>query len=246
MSKILTVHGLLGAGKDTSISFIKAHMFLYKQYKNDLQIQSTYIEDMIREAILEKDNHNWLCSELNIVIERFAKPLKTFICGLLGCTEEELNSQEFKSKQLNPEVFYSEKLGKVLTVRDLHTDVSDSLKETINLEIFATSCFERCKKHFSNGAEMVIINDLRYEDLELPLCNLNKSYLVKVTRVAAYDSNEKKSHSSEQGIPSDKFDTIIRNDSTYADLFKNILNMLVDAGIVTYSYKSYIEERLNQ
>lgn len=238
MPNILAVHGLIGAGKDTTISFIKTHLLLQKKFMQSGNITS--ISGWVDNAIKEKDNHNWKVDELNIAIERFAKPLKTFICGLLGCTEEQLNSQEFKNQQL-PEIFYSRKLGRVPTIRELHTVPSDALKEILNPDVLGASCLSRSRDLLNAGKDMVIINDLRYEDLELPYCIKYNAYLIKVTRVDSEKKRDVFKHSSEMGIPSEKFDFIIRNDTTYIDLFKMVLNMLFDGGFVNYDYKKFVD-----
>lgn len=252
MQKILAIHGLLGSGKDTTISIIKAVIFLFEKYKNsntdDFNISISDVEKLIEQAIIEKDNQNWLNNELGIRIERFAYPLKTLIIGLLGCSMDELNSQEFKKTILPEEIFYSPKMDKVFSIRDLHTDVSDSLKTLINKEMFATTCFYRCKKLFENNNDikLIIINDLRYEDIELPLCILNKCYLIKILRDNNLNQIEKSNniHSSELGIPSNNFDYIIKNDFSYFDLFKKIMSALVDAGIITYKFKSILDKSI--
>lgn len=241
MKKILAIHGILGSGKDTVVSIIKMHLTLQKlmekQSCKESRITLSLKNQWLDMAVREKDNESWCNNILSYDIERFAKPLKAVIAAFIGCTTTDLNSQEFKKLELDATVWYS--IDKPsMSIRDLHTDISDGIKQAINNRIFASTCLERCKH---SKADLVIINDLRYP-FELDACIINNAYLLKIQRPEAdkaRDENLKKNgevHSSEQQLDNDDFNQIIRNDSTYDDLTNRIVDVLLDAQLVSNRY----------
>lgn len=241
MKKILAIHGILGSGKDTVVSIIKMHLALQKLFETKKTVGS-YITtsqktQWLNTAVREKDNELWCNNLISFDIERFAKPLKAVIAAFLGCTTTDLNSQEFKKLELDAEVWYS--IDKpTMTIRDLHTDISDGIKQAINNRIFSTTCLSRCK---NSKADLVIINDLRYP-FELDACAIGNAYLLKIQRPEADKAREEtlkqkgEVHSSEQILDNDDFNQIIRNDSTYEDLSNRIIDVLLDAQLISNCY----------
>lgn len=233
MKKIIAIHGIIGSGKDTVVTFIKMHLCLSKIYAS----QTPDVNSWLQVAIENINNADWGVQLSNVKIERFALPLKAVISAFLGCTINDLNSQEFKKMKLNPEIWYSVSKPE-LTIRDLHTDISDGIKQFINNEIFASTCIERCKNALN---DLVIINDLRYP-FEMDLCIANNVFTLKIQRPeadAAHKAMLEKNgdiHSSERGLPTEKFDCLVRNDSTYADLAVRLADAMLDMQLVTNDY----------
>lgn len=233
IKKIFAIHGIAGSGKDTMVTLMKMHIALARFNHIDV----TIIQNWLQTAIENINNTEWLTSLIDVEIERFVKPLKTCIAGFFGVDVNMLNEQAFKQQTLNPEIWYATD-AKKLTIRDLHTRIADAIKDVINPEIFASTCMERA---LNSKHEIVIINDLRLPE-EMEICSKNNVYLVKIQRSEAererkkYMEEHHQIHNSEQGLPSDQFDIVIRNDGSYMDLSIKVADMLLDAGLLTNEY----------
>ena len=237
LKKVIAVHGIIGSGKDTVVTLMKMHIALSRYSHLDVNTVSNWLET----AISNIEHSDWLLSQLDVAIERFAYPLKTCIAGFFGYDVDTLNSQAVKKHSLDPTIWYADDAPE-LTIRDLHTRIADAIKGCINPMIFANTCMERAKKSDKN---IVIINDLRMPE-ELEVLLQNNVYLVKIQRPEAerarkeYLEAHHQLHSSEQGLPSEQFNSVIRNDSTYMDLSIKVADMLLDAGILKNEYvKNY-------
>lgn len=237
IKKIFGIHGIAGSGKDTIVTLIKMHIALSRFTHLDRSI----IQNWLDTAVSNINTTDWLTNVIDVEIERFACPLKTCIAGFFGVDIDMLNDQAFKKQTLNPEVWYSDDT-QTLTIRELHTRIADAIKDVINPSIFANTCMERA---LNSTSEIVIINDLRLPE-ELDILSKNNVYLIKVQRSEAERERKKfieehhQIHNSEQGLPSESFDFVIRNDSSYIDLSIKVADMLLDAGVLTNSYvKSY-------
>lgn len=233
IKKIFGIHGIAGSGKDTLVTLMKMHIALSRF----THLDGSIIQNWLNTAVANINTTDWLTNVIDVEIERFARPLKTCIAGFFGVDVDKLNDQAFKKQTLNPEVWYADDV-KSLTIRDLHTRIADAIKEAINPSIFANTCMERA---LNSTSEMVIINDLRLPE-ELEILSQNNVYLIKIQRSEAererkkYIEEHHQIHNSEQGLPSESFDFVIRNDSSYMDLAIKVADMLLDAGVLTNDY----------
>lgn len=80
---IIGISGKMQTGKDTVAKIIQS-------------ITNGDREDKIAEIVL----NNWIGSESNWKIVKFADKLKDIVCLLTGCTREELEDNDFKNKNL--------------------------------------------------------------------------------------------------------------------------------------------------
>lgn len=231
--KIIGVHGLKGAGKDTLVTFIKMHLISYTE---GIYLQPTAQQHLYNTAIKNINDSSWMLASLNLSIERFAEPLKTCISGFLDIDVDELNNQDVKSMQLDPSIWHTI-TGDPLTIRDLHTRIADAIKNAINPDIFATSCIERINAN--DKKELFIVNDVRFPN-ELDILQNNGAYCVKITR--GQHNTQQPVHASEQGLPSDKFDYLIRNDGSYEELSLKVAEMLLDLGLVSNEYVKLLKQ----
>lgn len=238
IKKIIAIHGIAGSGKDTLVSLIKMHIAL-RMYGHILTAST--VQKWLNTAIENIANSSWLLDKRKIDIERFAYPIKECIASFLGIDVDELNLPDTKKEVLDSNIWYTPTQSE-LTVRDLHTILGDVLKEAFNKNIFATTCLERCMK---SKAQVVIINDLRFQE-ELDVLLSKDVYLIKIQRPEAERERKHqmelnhKIHSSEEGLPSEDFNCIIRNDGTYMDLSIKVADMLLDLGLVDNEYvKNY-------
>lgn len=214
--KIIAIHGLKGTGKDTITSLIKYHL---SKYRNDSLL---YLSDAI-----ENIGNDSFCSDL-VHVERFAKPIKSFISSILGFDESYLNSPDAKEIKLDHEIWYTP-IETIFDVRHLHLIVGDSIKSTFNSDIFAKTCLTRC---YNASEDIVIIPDLRFRNELDVLKSSPDVYFVGVTR----PGNESAEHESEHGLPFDEFDYQIRNDGSIEELNIKVIDMLVDCGLCDHTY----------
>lgn len=233
--KLIGIHGLKGAGKDTLVTLIKMHLI---SYRDAIYLQPQAQQHLYNTALKNINDSSWMVAHLNMVIERFAKPLKTCISGFLDVDVDELNKQDVKTAQLDSTIWHTI-TGDPLTIRDLHTRIADAIKEAINPDIFATSCIERINTN--EHSELFIINDVRFPN-ELEILQNNGAYCVKITR--GQQPTGEPVHASEQGLPSDKFDYLIRNDGSYEELSLKVAEMLLDLGMVSNEYVKLLKSNL--
>ncbi len=93
---LLAISGKLGSGKDTVAQIIQ---YLICLDKNTLaEHQKDFIE------FCQNSISNQIQSGYRI--KKFADKLKDIVCLLIGCTREQLESQEFKAKELSQEWWY--------------------------------------------------------------------------------------------------------------------------------------------
>jgi len=94
---IISINGYIGSGKDT-VGKIIQYLDWYKAASNqDLSPNLTFEEWSKIKTIQYPFNHTpW-------EIKKFAGKLKQIVALLTGCTVEDLESQEFKMKELGPE-----------------------------------------------------------------------------------------------------------------------------------------------
>ncbi len=95
---LIGISGKLGSGKDTVGDIIR---LLTRNIKGDtFSTESWKIEDVI-------NTHGWNPNHdsrvYNWEVKKFADKLKNIVCLILGCTREELEDQDFKSKELGAE-----------------------------------------------------------------------------------------------------------------------------------------------
>lgn len=230
--KLIGVHGLKGAGKDTLVTFIKMHLI---SYRDAIYLQPNAQQHLYNTALKNINDSSWMVTHLNMSIERFAKPLKTCISGFLDIDVDELNKQDVKTAKLDPMVWHTI-TNDPLTIRDLHTRIADAIKDAINPDIFATSCIERINA--DDKSNLFIVNDVRFPN-ELDILQNNGFYCVKIVRGQQTDVP---THASEQGLPSDRFDYLIRNDGSYEELSIKVAEMLLDLGLVSNEYVKLLKQ----
>lgn len=238
---ILAIHGIKGSGKDTLSTFIKMHLAAYARDMHHLP--QHYFTNIFDQALANQNNNAWLCDELMLRLVRFADPLKAIIASFLDASQDELNSQQIKKLELDPEVWH-DACGKQLTIRDLHTLIADGIKEKINNDVFVGSCLDRINKDEQNV--IFLINDVRFPN-ELDEIQKYGAYCVKIQRAAAEaeKANSETLHPSEFGLDNEKFDYLISNDSSYADLAIKTADMLLDNGMVSNEYVKFIKRILS-
>lgn len=110
---IIGISGKSKSGKDT-VGKIIQYLILYQLCKDDYNELNdvTFVKHMFnnehRDLKVHSNNFNW-----NIV--KFADALKDIVCLLINCTREQLENQEFKSRELGEKwrVYRNLKSGKI-------------------------------------------------------------------------------------------------------------------------------------
>jgi len=88
---ILALSGKMGSGKNTTANIIQ---YIIDSKESGFNLSESNYDDYI------KNNHHLKCSFKQ---KSFAGKLKQIVALLTGCTIEDLESQEFKMKELGPE-----------------------------------------------------------------------------------------------------------------------------------------------
>ena len=90
MTNLLAISGRIGSGKDTVAKIIQ-YLSSASYHKHDMTF------DEFNDIFLEPDKvSGWK-------VKKFADTLKDIVCLLIGCTREQLEDNEFKSKPLGEE-----------------------------------------------------------------------------------------------------------------------------------------------
>lgn len=90
MQNLIGISGRIGSGKDTLASIIQYLVYRNKKYTYP------YTQFISESEIYKVDRSKW-------EVKKFAAKLKQIVCLLTGCTMEDLESQEFKARELPPE-----------------------------------------------------------------------------------------------------------------------------------------------
>lgn len=96
---VIGVSGKIGSGKDTVAQIIQ-YLIARKGDIRDIKIQTAEFLG------LNKGNWEAICNRQNFKIVRFADKVKDCVSLILGCTREQLESREFKEKELGEEWWY--------------------------------------------------------------------------------------------------------------------------------------------
>ncbi len=165
---LLGISGKIGSGKDTVGKIIQALTFKDSKCNKSLYEVKEWINDERKNSL--DDNLN-----SNFKIKKFAGKLKEIVALLTGCTIEELESQEFKNKQLGKEWDYvldaygkpvdinkycsdtlfienPERFTKHYTYRDLLQFIgTQSMRDVIHENIWINALFADYKGDFKSG-----------------------------------------------------------------------------------------------
>lgn len=218
--KILAICGNGNAGKDTLFAIIK---MLCGVERGTLTL-------LPEEKIINLSRHqNYYTAEARVFQLRFAEPIKHCIAGFLGCSIDDLSSQEYKNMILPSDNWYT-KTGGYLSIRDLHTIIGDALKNAFNEDIFASTIVDLAKQWAESSPESLIcITDLRFPN-EFAYCKREGIPVIKIVR-----PNNKLVANHDSELLIDKIDTpyIIRNDGTITDLVYKAADTLYELGFIT-------------
>lgn len=123
---IIGINGRIQSGKDTVGKII--------QYLTTEGMEETYPDVKEYLEIYDDLDTNWQVTDLSKwEIKKYADKLKDIICLLIGCTREDLESEEFKSKELDKE-WWKIKLTKIDYSGFSHTEYEDYLTHQECLE----------------------------------------------------------------------------------------------------------------
>lgn len=108
---IIGISGKKGSGKDTVCKIIQAVFLAEKYAKQDIDIladKEGFIQDLVKANITYRGRTgaDLLANESGWQKKMFAYKLKQIVCILTGCTMEDLENEEFKSKELGEKWWY--------------------------------------------------------------------------------------------------------------------------------------------
>lgn len=96
-NNLIGISGKIGSGKD-AVGKILQYLYWLKDNKHSQKLYS-YTHFL---------NGDYLNTNPNFEIKKFADKLKEIVCLLIGCTREQLEDREFKEKELGEEWWYWE------------------------------------------------------------------------------------------------------------------------------------------
>lgn len=135
---LIGISGHSGHGKDLVASIIQ-YLIAYKKYNG----ADSMIEDELKLGFSANKDYSEV-SDWKIV--KFADKLKDIICLLIGCTRADLESQEFKSKELGEEWwrYYHpiDVLGRIIEHQVLFKPTPRYLLQTIGTNLIRNQLHE--------------------------------------------------------------------------------------------------------
>lgn len=153
MTKIIAISSSKHQTRDYLTALIKAHFYLYSVHRGlgEFSMQVKYAKSIIRNNMHEDD-----CFDGAVLsyTDRFAKPIKDYLSGLLGVPAERLNEESIKNTVFEKTC--------PLTVREMHK-VMDKLKILMkNDALYANALFNRVES-LRYAPMYIFIKDLRFE-----------------------------------------------------------------------------------
>ena len=222
---LIGISGKIGSGKDTVGKII----------------QSITNGDH-KEGTLKVIQNNYNIPDSNWGIKKFADKLKDIVCKLISCTREDLESHDFKNKELGEEwkhrdtpgmTHLFDKLGKPFTVREVLQKVgTDALRLNLHENIWVNSLMSDYTKD-SNW----LITDMRFPN-ELQAIKDKGGIVLRINRNNAtskgidlhqkleYEITGKGNHISETALDNSIFDYVIDNNGTLEDLILEVEKFL--------------------
>jgi hypothetical protein len=245
---IIAISGKIGSGKDTVGNIIQ---YLTGTFNNGSQ-KDNKICDVINydEFSNRRKNHHYFKHSWEI--KKFAGKLKQITAILTGCTVEELESQDFKNKELgedwqyilnnnfkpvNIETFKDDEVFKgnpnrfikKYTYRDLLQKIgTDCMRDIIHENVWVNALMVNYlppHQSLDNKVEMYpnwIITDMRFPN-ELKAVKDRNGITIRLQK--GLDTNE--GHLSETALDLVKFDYIINNNGSIEDLIENVKEILI-------------------
>ncbi len=226
---IIGLSGKIGTGKDTVGQIIQI-----------LTSNPSFNSKQVREHIRINSVNYYIGSTWQI--KKFAGKLKQIVALLTGCTVEDLESQEFKQKQLPEDWWHNngwadipEKELVSWTYRELLQKLgTEVMRNKIHQNVWVNALFADYKKdlsittnhprseYLSTAYPNWIITDMRFEN-EAEAIKKRNGLLIRIERMGLSESN----HPSETAL--DKyleFDYTIYNNETIGDLIDEVRTIL--------------------
>lgn len=243
---IFGLSGKIGAGKDEVGRII--------QYltRNDSYSEMSYETfNSLNGLAVHHPIHKWQ-------VKKFAGKLKEIVSILTGCTIEELESQEFKAKQLEEEWNYIKKYSDKKFTSGLVTDEdaeflgdrvckytyreilqkigTESMRDVIHENVWVNALFtDYLTPHASldDKPEMYpswIVTDMRFPNEKKAIENRN-GITIRVDR-PNFKNSQSQMHISETSLDNLEFNYYICNDSTIENLIEQVKNILIKEKII--------------
>lgn len=227
---IIALTGNIGCGKDTVAKMIQ---YYFATKNNPILLDKIFIEDFIDIEVGKKDMYNLFENSSDFLIKKFASKLKQICAILVGCKEEDFESQEFKNSYL-PLPMWKHKSGNFsLSYRQLLQKVAtDCIRDLIHEDVWVNALMcdykrERMKadlskheiiKHHTYIYPNWIISDLRFLN-EAKAVKDNNGIIIKIERYAEVGEDL---HISETELNKIKHDYLIENFGSISDLYNNV------------------------
>jgi hypothetical protein len=222
---LIGISGRMGSGKDEVGKIIK---YLTSDYYKEGKTYQDFIDN------------NDVDSNSKYQIKKFADKLKDMVCLLIGCTRADLESHDFKDKELGKEWWYykhyqhiygyNKELCSYLGNKDgngFHKLVK--LTPRLILQLLGTECGRQIihptiwvnslfVDYTEDSEQSWIITDCRFEN---EVSNIKKrgGIIIRVERTIPKTKDE---HISETGLDHYEFDHVIENDSDIPSLIEKI------------------------
>ena len=172
---------------------------------------------------------DFLCEKYNFVKYGFGDPIKEIAKIIFDFDDEQLYGDKKEDIDpywnISPRDFF-QKFGTDYGQFILPTHFSDIFKSEDNTRTIWVKVFEKWYKRElkKNPNTKVVINDIRFEHEYNIIKNLN-GYIIKIKR----KQNSKDKHISENELnnyKNDKFNYVIENNSSKANLYDTITNII--------------------
>ena len=229
---IIGINGKINSGKDTVGRIIQYLML-------DENTTKYFVQDWINKEHYLLDTHsNW-------EIKKFAGKLKQIASILTGATLEQLEDQDFKKQEMDPEwgITYREllqKLGTEAMRNGLHENVWVNALMA-DYKALETHKVPRYYDEFSKkglaGYEGIweypnwIITDMRFPN-EMDIVKAKGGITIRVNRVRYISTHSEGEHESERALDNHKFDYVIDNNGSISDLIDKVKDILTLNNII--------------
>lgn len=178
-------------------------------------------------------------------IKKYADKLKDIACILIGCTKEDLESQEFKSTELGEEWWYYNLPGIGIRPRYFYGNINDDICESrylvkptprLILQQLGTDCgrniihpklWENSLLSSYKEGDNWLITDMRFPN-ELEAIKNRDGITIRVNR----NNIKTENHASETALDNSEFDVVIDNNGSLKKLIEVTRSILSVKGII--------------